>query len=88
VIAKDVISCELDGETAMLNVRTGIYYGLDEVGASIWQMLSQSRRVRDIVRHITAEYQVDISRCEADLVRLLYELDENGLIEIDNGAAG
>jgi Coenzyme PQQ synthesis protein D (PqqD) len=88
VIAKDVISCELDGETAMLNVRTGIYYGLDEVGASIWRMLSQSCTVGDIVRHITTDYRVDVSRCEADLVILLNELDENGLIEIDNGAVG
>ena len=87
-IAKDVISCNLDGETAMLNISTGIYYGLDEVGAAVWRILTQACTVRDIVRQITTEYEVGISRCEADLVILLNQLAENGLIEIDNDAAG
>ena len=88
VRAKDVISCELDGETAMLNIRSGIYYGLDEVGAAIWRKVSQSCVVREIVRDITAQYEVDPPQCQSDVVRLLNELADNGLLEIDDGSAG
>ncbi|MBV8451885.1 MAG: PqqD family protein, partial [Deltaproteobacteria bacterium] len=58
-IATDAVFCEFGGETAILNVRSGNYYGLDEIGAAVWRMMSQPRTVAEIIREITAEYDVD-----------------------------
>jgi coenzyme PQQ synthesis protein D (PqqD) len=80
----DAVSCELDGEAALLNVRTGDYYGLDEVGASVWRIMSQPHTVAEIINEITSEYDVDTARCESDLVDLLSELAKHGLVEISD----
>jgi Coenzyme PQQ synthesis protein D (PqqD) len=82
--ARDTVSCELDGETAILNVQSGDYYGLDEVGASVWRMISQPHTVAEIIREITSEYDVDLAQCEGDLISLISKLAAHGLVEISD----
>ena len=83
--ARDTVSCELDGETAILNVQSGDYYGLDEVGASVWRIMSQPHTVAEIIREITSEYDVDPAQCEGDLISLISKLASHGLVEIGDG---
>ena len=84
--AKDVVSCELDGETAILNARTGIYYGLDEVGACVWRLLNEPHTVTHIVAAIMSEFDIDMTQCQIDVIGLLRELVAHGLVEIADGA--
>lgn len=88
VAAKDQISCDLAGEAAILNVKSGIYYGLDPVGARIWTLMQQPRAVAEIQNAITGEYDVEPAQCARDLRTLLEELLAEGLIEIQGGSAG
>ena len=76
------MAADLGGEFAILNLKTGIYYGLDAVSARIWSLVNENRSVKEIRDVILAEYDVDGLRCESDLLRLLTELAGNGLIEI------
>lgn len=76
------MAADLGGELAILNLKTGIYFGLDEVGARIWSLVNEKRTVREIRDVIMDEYAVDGPRCESDLVRLLTELARHELIEI------
>ena len=87
-LAQHVVSCDLDGEAAILNVQSGIYYGLDEVGAAVWRMVSEPRTVAGIIEGIMSEYDVDADQCRGDMFRLLGELAEHGLIEVADGSAG
>jgi len=41
MVADDVVSCDLDGEAAILNLKDGVYYGLDPVGAKIWNLINK-----------------------------------------------
>ena len=41
MVADDVVSCDLDGEAAILNIKDGVYYGLDPVGAKIWNLINK-----------------------------------------------
>ena len=84
--AGDAVSCELDGETAILNVRSGDYYGLDEVGASVWRIISRPHTIAEIIKAITLEYEVDAARCESDLIDLIGKLATHGLVEISDSA--
>jgi Coenzyme PQQ synthesis protein D (PqqD) len=84
--ARDAVSCELNGETTILNVRSGDYYGLDEVGASVWRIIGQPHIVAEIIKAITLEYDVDAARCEGDLIGLLSKLAAHGLVEISDRA--
>ncbi|MBI5247975.1 MAG: PqqD family protein [Desulfomonile tiedjei] len=84
---KDQVSRDLDGEAAILNLNTGIYYGLNSVGARIWELLSEPKPVSQILETLLQEYDVDTERCQSDLMRLLEDLAEAGLIEVRNEGA-
>ncbi len=85
--ARDQVSCDLAGEAAILNLKNGVYYGLDPVGARIWNLLQESRRVREIRDALLAEYEVSPERCERDLLALLEKLLGEGLIEVRDESA-
>ena len=82
VAAKDQVSCDLAGEAAILNIKSGVYYGLDPVGARIWTLVQEPRKVAEIQNAITEEYDVEPERCARDLAGLLEKLLEEGLIEV------
>jgi len=82
VAAKDQISCDLAGEAAILELKTGTYFGLDEVGATVWNLIAQPRRVDEIRDALLKQYDVEAERCGRELIELLGELHERGLIEI------
>ena len=82
VVARDQVSCDLAGEAAILNVKSGVYYGLDPVGARIWNLMQEPRAVADIQNAITNEYDVEPERAASDLADLLGKLLAEGLIEV------
>jgi hypothetical protein len=86
VATKDQVSSDLGGETVLLSMQSAMYYGLDEVGTRIWELLGQPIRVSDICDAIEREYDVERERCEADVLGLLRELAAKGLIEVTDGA--
>jgi hypothetical protein len=87
VAAKDQVSCDLAGEAAILNIKSGVYYGLDPVGARIWKLMQEPRAVGDIQNTITGEYDVEPERCANDLFVLLEKLLAEGLIEVKDLSA-
>jgi hypothetical protein len=83
--SKDQASCSLEDEVAIVHLKAGVYYGLDPVGARIWELLRTPRSVRAVLEVLLAEYEVDAARCENDLVTLLQTMAEAGLVEISDG---
>lgn len=86
VAAKDQVSCDLGGEAAILNIKNGVYYGLDPVGARVWNLLQEPRRVAEVRDAVAGEYDVEPARCERDLITLLEKLLAEGLIEVRDGS--
>ncbi len=86
VAAKDQVSCDLAGEAAILNIKSGVYYGLDPVGARIWGLVQEPRAVKEIQSTIVGEYDVEPARCSQDLLSLLQKLLSEGLIEVKDGS--
>jgi hypothetical protein len=82
VAIKDQVSADLAGEAAILNLKSGVYYGLNTVGARIWSLIQEPRTVENIRDTILNEYDVDPERCESDLLQLLQQLAAEGLIEV------
>jgi hypothetical protein len=82
VAAPDQVSSDLSGEAVILNLASGMYYGLDEVGARVWSLLQQPCAVAAIRDAILAEYEVEPERCERDLLALLADLEAAKLVEI------
>lgn len=84
---KDQLSCDLGGEAAILNLKNGVYYGLDPIGARVWSLLQQPHSVGEVRDLLVGEYDVEPARCENDLLTLLEKLLAEGLIEVHNGKA-
>jgi hypothetical protein len=82
VVSKDQVSCDLAGEAAILNVKNGVYYGLNPLGARIWNLIQKPRTLSELRDILLREYEVDVSHLESDLRSLLAELAEHDLIEI------
>ena len=88
-MANDVLSSELGSEHVLLNLRDGIYYGLEDVGSDIWKMLQKPVPVGDICGAIFETRDVDPERCRRDVLKLLDELVERHLVELrDPGWTG
>lgn len=81
-IARCQVSCDLAGETAIVNLENGVYYGLDAVGSRIWNRLAKITTFGELRDSLIQDYDVEASRLEADMRSFLRELAEEGLIEI------
>ena len=87
VVSSELVSANLDGEVVILGFKAGSYYGLDQVGVFVWNLLQQPRQVSDIRDAIFEQYDVELAQCERDLLALLVNLADRQLIEIKNEAA-
>lgn len=86
--APEQVSCDLAGEAAILDLKSGVYYGLDAVGARIWELIQKPKAVSEVHQALLEEYDVEPGRCESDLLAILQSLSDNKLIEVREAAGG
>jgi hypothetical protein len=86
VAGKDQFSCPLGDAIVLLDMKAGLYYSLDNVGAAVWQLLQQPRTVAEIHRAILEQFEVAPEVCRRDLAALLHDLAARNLVEIRDGA--
>jgi hypothetical protein len=87
VAVRDQVSCDLAGEVAILDMKSGIYLGLNAVGARIWNLIQEPKLVDTICETILEEYDVEADQCQRDILTLLQALLANGLVEVRNETA-
>src|SRR5471030_1114420 len=85
-ISDGVVFRELDGEAVILNLDSGVYFGLDRVGTRVWQLLEQHGRVEEVVDHLLEQYEVEPDRLRTEVAQLVATLVEKGLIVAATGA--
>jgi len=83
-ISPEVHSQEVGGETVLLDLQSESYFGLDEVGTRIWQLLQQNGEVQSIFETILDEYDVEEEQLRRDLEELVEKLLEAGLVSIED----
>lgn len=81
-VSDDTLFQALSGETVLLELSRGVYYGLDEIGTRIWNLLAEGRSLEETVDVLVEEYDVDRARGAADVLCLVGELEERRLLEI------
>ncbi len=82
--APEQISSDLSGESVLLSLKSGIYYGLNEVGTFIWNLIQQPNTVQNIREAVLAEYDVDADMCDRDVNMILKALLDAELIEVSH----
>jgi len=73
---------DLGEECVLLNVETGVYYGLEAVGRRIWELIEPPCSLAQVVERLVQEYDVSAEACTAETERLLRELADVGLVEL------
>jgi hypothetical protein len=84
-IPSDVLVQELQGESVLLNLKSGRYFGLDEVGTRMWAAVTAAESLQAAYDVLLAEYDVDADRLQTDLRELVGKLAEHGLVEVRGG---
>jgi len=79
-ISDDVLSQEVNGETVLLDLDGECYFGLNEVGTSIWQLLGSKQTLAEILETLSDKYDVSRENLESDVNDLLDKLNDAGLI--------
>ena len=79
-IPPQVMSRLVGDETVLLDLSSGIYFGLDGVGKSIWECVAEGRSLAQAAAKIVDEYDVEESRAQADVLAFASELVERGLL--------
>lgn len=79
-ISDEVLSQEVNGETVLLDLEGESYFGLNEVGTRIWQLLQTDITIEEALDTLTGEYDVSRVQLECDVGALLGKLAEAGLV--------
>ena len=70
----------IDDEVVMLSLKNGEYYALNSVASRIWEIIRERRSVREILKLLMEEFEVDEATCLKDTMECLYDFREKGLI--------
>jgi hypothetical protein len=83
-ISDNVLFQQINNECVLLDMDSEQYFGLDDVGARMWQILSEDGDPEKALTQLLSEYDTDENTLRQDLVNLIAELGNEKLISIEN----
>jgi hypothetical protein len=84
-VNESVVFAELDEEVVLLNVETGVYFGLDAIGARIWTLLAGGMDEDSVCERLLDEYEADVREIRADVAGFLDLLVAKSLVRTAGG---
>lgn len=78
-VSESVVDAVLGDEAVLLNVQSGIYFGLDAVGARIWELLKEGASEDEINDRLLGEYRVEPRRLREDVAGFMRTLASRDL---------
>ncbi len=79
----DIFTSEIDDEVVMLDETGDSYYGLNTIGAAIWNALETPLRYLDLVASLTKTYSISEQQCREDTLPFIESLVEKKLLSVD-----
>lgn len=76
----EVLFRELKDESVLLDLKGEYYYGLDDVGTRVWQLIGEHGSLSRVFDALLEEYDVEPDVLRTDLERITGELLESGLL--------
>jgi hypothetical protein len=81
--SRDHVASPLGDELVVLDTQSGVYYGLNAVGAFIWMLIQNPTPVIALRDAIMREFDVERAVCERDLLAILADMQANNLISVE-----
>jgi hypothetical protein len=82
VHAPELLSSQIDQQTALLDIERSKYFGFNKVGSRIWQLMEQPVSIEMICRTLIREFEVEEGKCQAEVVAFCSKLAAEKLISI------
>ena len=83
ILSPEAMFQEIGGEGVILDLASSSYFGLDEVGVRLWQLLKESPDLQAACDILLAEFDVAQAQLEQDLVKLVGQLVDAGLASVE-----
>lgn len=80
----DIVFSKMDNEVVMLSIEKGEYYGLDEIGTRIWEVIEHEISFLSLIDLLKDEFDVAEDICKKDTMSFLAELNKKNLLLIQN----
>lgn len=81
-VSSNHLYSEVADEAVILDVESGVYYGLDSVGVDIWRWLQKPQTEDQLLDLVLEEYEVTPEQAEQDLQSILKEMLNAGLLDV------
>jgi len=78
---EEIVDSDMDGETVMMSIENGEYYGMDAIGSRIWELIKTPVTVSGLCDQLMEEFEVTREKCSEDVMGFLGELAKDGLID-------
>lgn len=79
----DLVAADMGDETVMMDILSGKYFKLSEVGGSIWKKIEKPIEVSELIKSLLEEYDVSEEDCKAQTLEFLVELKDKGIILVE-----
>lgn len=81
------VCCDLNDEVVILDLSSGVYFGLQGVGSAMWHYIQEPRTVESLVEHLMSQYDISQEECAAKTIGFLEDLAGRGLLAVNQHAA-
>ena len=79
---QEIVATDIDGETVMMSIENGKYYGLDLIGSRIWKLMEKPIKVSDLINILLEKFDVDRETCERDVLKFLNDLNGDKILAV------
>lgn len=78
----DMLFSKMDEEVVMLSIQNSEYYGLNEIGSHIWEMIEKPMQVETLILQLMEEYEVERRQAESDILALLNDFYNKKIVHL------
>jgi len=82
VSSHEALWCDLHGEAMILNLTSGVYFGLEGIGSDLWAFIQTPHTLTEIIDHLCSRFDVRREVCQETIVNFLSQLAQHNLILI------
>jgi hypothetical protein len=78
------LAAKIGEEMVMMSVESGVYLGVNEVGARVWEMIEEPKELSELCAGLAAEFEVTDEVCRAEVESFLADLEKRGAVSRRN----
>jgi len=81
-LGDDVTWCDIQNDVVILNLGTGVYFGLEGAGGQMWRELVAHRSLEKAFEALKKQFDVAPDELKRDLENMVRQLVEKGLVSL------